>query len=152
MNLIGADLKASITSAMKDIYDSFARSVTFYVYKMPEETVVSLDAEYNGDWGVGNSDVTVEEVKQSFRVRMWYLDYEQQFKSFFIPGKEMEGARFIRELGQIKIQLEQDAYDFIRGATRVVIFDENYIISSDVKKIGTVDDFVYYTFILKKQP
>lgn len=152
MNLIDANLKLQIKSAMEDIFDTFTRQdITFYLYKTPEETIVSLDNSYNGDWDVGNPDITYEEVKATFPVRLWFLDYEQQYKHFFLQGKEMEGVKAIRELGQIKVQLKEDGYNFIKDATRAVVFDTNWSISSDVKQVGILD-FDYYTFILRKQP
>jgi hypothetical protein len=152
MNLIDSTLKASVMSGFVDLFDTFARDVVFTLYKSPEETVLVMDPDYDSAWGVGqDSGVTYEEVSQAFPARIWYLDYEQQFKELFLRGEKAEGVRVAREVGQIKIQLKEDGYNYILGATRAYVFGDNWQIMTSPKKVG-IFDFQFYTFILQKMP
>ena len=150
MNLIDSALKTSIAAGFEDIFDSFARDVTFTIYKSPEETIVSLDANFDSNWKSGSDTITYEEVSQSFPARIWYLDYEQQYKEFFFRGESLEGVRVSQDYGQIKIQLKLDGFNFIKEASRAVLFGDNWEVSSGEKRVGILD-FTYYTLILSKR-
>lgn len=152
MNLIDATLKASVMSGFVDLFDTFARDVVFTLYKSPEETILTIDSNYDSTWGVGqDSNVTYQEVSQTFPARIWYLDYEQQFKELFLRGEKAEGVRVARDVGQIKIQLKEDGYNYILAANRAYVFGDNWQIMSSPKKVG-IFDFQFYTFILQKMP
>lgn len=154
-NLIDADLKLSIEQGFEDIFDSFARNITFTLYKAPKETILSLDNNFHYDWQQNNpvldGTVSYTESKQDFSARIWYLDYEQQLKIFSFEGEQIEAARFARSISKVKIQIKSDANEFIKNATRAVFLGQNWAIISDPKIIGILD-FKYYTYILQKQP
>lgn len=151
MDLIDPAFKNSVMAGFVDLFDTFARNVVFTLFKGPEETILVLDNDYNADWDVGqNSDVTYEEVSQAFPARIWYLDYEQQFKEMFLRGEKTEGVRVARDIGQIKIQVKEDAFEYLQEAVRAVVFGDNWQIMTSEKKVG-IFDFQFYTFILQKQ-
>lgn len=150
MDLIDSTLKNSVMAGFVDLFDTFARNVTFTLFKSPEETVLILDSDYDSTWGSGqDSNVTYEEVSQSFPARIWYLDYEQQFKELFFRGEKTEGVRVARDVGQIKIQLKEDGFNYLSGATRAFVFGENWQIMTSPKRVG-IFDFQFYTYILQK--
>jgi len=153
-NLVDVDLKASVEQGFEDIFDTFARDITFTLYKNPTETILSLDNNFNYDWenkDIGNNaNITYSEVSQAFPARIWFMDYEQQLKLFSFEGEKIEGIRAARSISKVKIQIKESAHNFIQTATRAVFMGENWSIISDPKKIG-IFDFKYYTYILQKQ-
>jgi hypothetical protein len=150
MNLIDSALKTSIQAGFEDLFDTFARDVTFTLYKSPEETIVSLDANFDKSWNHGAATSTYEEVSQTFAARIWYLDYEQQYKEFFFRGENIEGIRASQDLGQIKIMLRADGFEYLKGISRATLFDEFWEVSSSEKRVGMLD-FKYYIVILSKR-
>jgi hypothetical protein len=151
MNLINSTLKASVEAAMEDLFDSFARDLTLTLYKRPEETIVSLDSNFDGNWNSGNNTVTYEEVSSSsFPARIWYLDYEQQYKEFFFRGENIEGPRVAQDLGQIKLMLKESGYNYIKEASRAVVLGDSWEVTSAEKRVGILD-FKYYVIILTKR-
>lgn len=154
-NLIpSGEFKTSIEQAMEDIFDTFARPITFTLYKSPIETIVSLDSNFNSDWSiispVSDGTVSYTEVKSEFSARIWYLDYEQQIKLFYFEGQETEGIRADRSISKVKIQLKSDGAEYIREAKKAIFLGQYWSIISDPKSVG-IFDFKYYNYILQKQ-
>lgn len=150
MNLIDANLQTIINQAMEDVFDTFARPITFTLFKNPEQTIVDINSDYRGSWNTGLPEIEYTEVKQDFPARIWFLDYEQQYKNFFLAGKELEGIRAIQELGQVKIQVKQDGYDFLKEATHAYFMNEMWEITSDVKAVGIIN-FDRFIFVLRRR-
>ncbi len=155
MDLIpSGELKTSIEQGFEDIFDTFARPITFTLYKAPQETILSLDNNFNNDW-IQNTPpldgtITYTEVKQDFTARIWYLDYEQQLKIFSFEGEVIEGARVARTVSKVKIQLKADGSEYIKTAKRAIFLNQIWTIISDPKAVGMFG-FKYYTYILQKQ-
>lgn len=149
-NLVDSTLLASVEQGFEDLFDTFARPQTFTVYKKPEEVIVSLDPDFDPAWSSSQGEgVTYTEVSDTFDARIWYLDYEQQLKEFFFKGGSVEGARFIKDSGQIKIQLREEGYNYIKEATKAYFAGSYWSVTSDVKSVG-IFGFKYYIFILRR--
>jgi len=150
-SLIDTDLKSSVEQGFSDLFDTFARPQTFTLYKKPGETIVSLDPNFDPAWSSNqDSGVTYTEVSETFDARIWYLDYEQQLREFFFRGGEAEGTRFLKDSGQIKIQLREAGYNYIRDASKAYFMGDLWEITSDVKAVG-IFGFAYYVFVLRRQ-
>jgi hypothetical protein len=154
-NLIpSGTFRTSIEQAFEDLFDTFARQITFTLYKSPIETIVSLDSNFNSDWNVisptSDGTVTYTEVKSDFSARIWYLDYEQQIKLFYFEGQDAEGVRANRSVSKVKIQLKADGAEFIKTSKKAIFLGEYWDIISDPKSVGILD-FKYYNYILQKQ-
>jgi len=151
--LIPADIAEECESYMDDLFDTFARDLEFIVYKSPEETILVLDSNFDSNWDKkepwSDSSSSFVEVKETFPVRVWFLDYEQQMNSTFLEGKMLEGPKSLRNVQKIKIQVKQDAFDFIRDASRCKILDKFWNISSSEKAVG-IFNFKYYIFVLER--
>ncbi len=154
MNLIpSGTFKTSIEAGFEDLFDTFARPLTLTLYKLPQETIVSLDNNFNSDWSpakpVVDGNTTYTEVSQSFPARVWYLDYEQQMKILYFEGQQAENIRADRSVAKIKIQVKQDAKDFMQDAKKIIFLGDYWNIVSDPKSVGLFD-FKYYIYILQK--
>lgn len=152
-NLVDVDLKEECASYMDDLFDTFARTLQFIVYKNPEEVIVSLDSNFNADWDQKkpwlDPNSTYTQVSQSFPARIWYLDYEQQMNSLYLEGKILEGSRFKREIQSIKIQVREDAYLFIKDANKCEFNNYLWNVKTSEKQVG-IFDFNFYTFMLER--
>jgi len=154
MNLIPSGaFKTSVEAGFEDIFDTFASPVTFTLYKLPQETVLSLDENFNSDWNIispiKESEINYTEVSQSFPARIWYLDYEQQIKILYFEGQQVENVRADRSVAKIKIQIKSDANDFIQNAKKAIFLGESWNIISDPKSVG-IFGFKYYNYVLQK--
>jgi len=148
MNLIPSGVfKTSVESGFEDIFDTFASPVTFTLYKSPQETILSLDDNFNSDWNktspVKEGDVNYTEISQSFPARIWYLDYEQQIKILYFEGQQAENVRADRSVAKVKIQIKSDANDYIKEARKAIFLGESWNIISDPKSVG-IFGFKYY--------
>ncbi len=152
-NLIDTDFRASCSSALSDLFDTFARNITFTAYKNPTETIISLDSNFNSDWDEkkpwNDTNSTYQEVSETFSARIWFLDYEQQVKSLFLEGKTLEGPNLRRDIQRIKIQVKQDGYNFIKECSKCYVLNEYWNIKSSEKAVGLFD-FEYYIFYLER--
>jgi hypothetical protein len=150
MDLVDSTLKAAVEAGFEDIFDSFAKTYTFTAYKNPQETIVSI-GDYNSDWVHGNDTITYTEVKQDFVARMWYLNLEQQFKEFFFTGETLENAKVVRESAKVKIQVKDDAYNFIKDSKRILVLGKQFEIASAIIGVG-IFDFKYHSILLSELP
>lgn len=154
-NLIpSGTFKTSIEQAFEDLFDTFARPITFTLYKSPIESIVSLDSNFNSDWNISNplndGAIIYTEVKSEFPARIWYLDYEQQIKMFYFEGQDVEGIRSNRTVSKVKIQLKSDGAEYISQAKKAIFLGQYWDIISDPKSIG-IFGFKYYNYILQRK-
>lgn len=150
MNLLDSELRANVEQGFEDLFDSFARNLTFTAYKSPKETIVALDNSFNSDWVMGQSSIAFEEVKQTFAARMWYLDLDQQYKQVFFEGHSIENIKAVSETTRIKLQVKPDAFSFIKDASRIMIAGKSYEIISAPQGLG-IFDFKYFTILLAER-
>jgi hypothetical protein len=137
---------------MKDVFDTFCKTDPITFYKTATQEITMLDPNYNADYGsdYGQYTTTVsrETVSQSFQARIWYVNHQPIRRS--LEGDENLSAKLYHSWGRVKIQVEQDAYDFIKDATRMVILGQDYKFDEDVRRLGPLDDFQYYEFLLER--
>lgn len=155
MNLISSGtFKDNVEQGFENIFDTFARPITFTLYKAPTETIVSLDSNFNADWNQSSplldGNTTYSEIKSDFSARIWYLDYEQQIRLFSFEGQDAEGIRVDRSISKVKIQLKEDGSNFIKDSKKAIFLGQYWNVISDPKSVG-IFGFKYYNYILQKQ-
>ena len=52
--------------------------------------------------------------------------------------------------GKIKIQMEQDAYEYFKGVERIKFEDEQYRIWSEIRRVGILDEIQFYEALLER--
>ncbi len=149
-NLLDAALKADVLQAMDDIWDTFKRSEPITFYKRANQEVVVFDPDYNADFQEFTelNNITATEQSEQFEARIWYLD--RQPNSAFIEGGEEAGVRTEQMYNRIKIQVKQDAFDYLATTIRFSILGEEYKISEGWRRIGILDEFNRYQIILQR--
>lgn len=147
MNLIPAGLQAEISSAMTNIFDSFARNDQITFYKVAAEEVVVFDPNYNSAFPeMIQSNKTVQ--SQAFTCRIWYLD-RQPF-STFIEGGDDIGVSSQFYHNRIRLQCKEDAFTYLKDTERFVFLSETYQIEETWQRVGTLGSFQFYEVVLKR--
>jgi hypothetical protein len=80
--------------------------------------------------------------------RIWYID-EQPIRTSF-EGDEGIAGKVTQTWGQVKIQLEEDGYLFLKDAERIKILGEEYKKIKEWRRIGIVDNFMFYEIRLER--
>lgn len=151
-DLIPSAAKTIYKARMQDIFDTWKRPHTFSLYKTPTETIAAIDDDYSSNWretDFGDTDITYTEVKETFEVRIWFPNFPQKFLTYQPDDVDIR-VKMAQKTGSIKIQCEQDCYDFLVDAQKAVLFDQIYNLSSDIRRIGLFD-MNLFTFEMSKQ-
>jgi hypothetical protein len=150
MNLISAEMRSSIESAMGDIFDTFARDNQVTFYKVASETVVVHDPNYNSDFDeiADFSSVVKTAQSQAFTCRIWYLDRQEH--EAFISGGDDPGIRGKFYYNRIRLQFKEDAFNYLKATEKFVFGDEQYIIEEGWQKIGILGSFQFYEIVIRR--
>jgi hypothetical protein len=148
MNLL-EDYKTEIASAMKNVFDTYKRQEPFIFYKPSEEEIVILDPEFNADLQEFDSvGYNLTEQSQSFYCRVIFprreKTYQTSISNISVP---IHGEQ---DLGEVYLQMEEDAFLYIKDAVRFTFMGENYQKLSAVRKLGFLDNFTLYQIYLKR--
>ncbi len=148
MNLIDAALTADAASAMQNIFDSFKRTDPITFYKNPEKTFVSFDPSFDPDFPEHSSSFTETTQSQSFQCRVWYLDQQPMDK--FVGGGEETGVKSEALYNRVKMQMEPDAFEFLKDSVRFILWGEEYQIFQTWRRIGILGSIQFYEVILQR--
>lgn len=151
MDIFNSTLKTEAANAMKDVFDTFKRSTQVRFYKTQQEEVIIFDPDYNADFqemNRHNESVQYTTEYQDFDARIWYL--ENQDGASFIGGGQELNVKTRQFYSRVKIQLEQDGYDYIKDANRITMFGEKFQIEDDIRRVGMLGDFSYYNVTLSR--
>ena len=147
MDLFDADLRAQVTRVHKNVFDSFKRTLTFRFYLQAKEVVV-YDPNYMADFDEvdGNSN-TLEAVSSDFPACVSYLERQEQ--GDFIKGDD-SNIRFKAIYNRIRIQVEADAFEFMKEAVAFEFDGQQFAIEQGWSKLGVLADFQIYQIILQR--
>jgi hypothetical protein len=149
MNLL-EDYKTEVASVMKDIFDTFKRETPLRFYKPSIEHVVIFDENFNSDLQeYSDPNVTLTEQYTEFYCRIIYLKAADTF-STFIGGGENITAKAEQDFGLLNIQMESDAYEYVKDTIRFTFMGDNYRKIPPIRKLGVLGTFNLYQLNLKK--
>lgn len=150
MNLLTSSEIAEVNAAMLDIFHTFRRDTPFVFYKPAEEEVVIFDDSFNADLSeYSNPNVTYTPQFESFYVRVIYPKRENTWENFFAGGANIQ-LKGEQDLGIVNIQMEQDAYDYIKDSIRFTFMGDKYQKLTSPRKLGVLGTFTLYQITLKK--
>lgn len=148
MNLL-SDYNTDIANAMKDIFDTYKRQEPFVFYKTSEEQIIILDSDFNADLQEFDKESTVlVEQSQPFYCRVIFPKRESTFHTS-IPNTPIP-INGEQDFAEVYLQMEEDAYLFIKDSIRFTFMGENYQKLSPVRRIGFLNTFNLYQIYLKK--
>ena len=147
MNLFDADLRAQITQIHKNIFDSWKRGEKIRFYKHEKEVFVE-DPNYNADFDyyANNKNLKITDSAE-FDVCLTYLD--RQILDNFIGGED-SNVRFAARYNRIKIQVELDAFEYLKETERFTFGEDKYRMEDTWRKLGMLDQFQFYEVILQR--
>lgn len=150
MNLASGPIRDLAAKAMKDLFDTFKRSNPLRFYKLANEVVNIFDPLYNGEIQDFSENANITQTAQysDFYVRIWYAN--KQEGSNFIPGGDDLGVRIKQDYNVIRIQMESDAFEFLKDTVKFTILGEEYEILRPWRRIGILGDFQFYEIVLQR--
>ena len=136
---------------MNLIFDTFKRDELVKFYKQAREVVVDAGAnsEWNADFdnpNVGNITRSVQFVE--FPARIWWTKEPSMVKS--LDGDENVGVKVMYPIGSVRIQVKQDAKDYLSETVAFYIKNERYVKDSDWRGVGMLGAIDRYEIVLKK--
>lgn len=149
MNLLEG-FENEINSAMKSVFDTFKRNEPFYFYKPAEEEVIIFDENFNADlqeYNNPNAEYTVQ--AQPFYCRVIYPKRENTLETSMAGGANLQ-IKGLQDLGIIYLQMEEDAYDYIKDSIRFTFMGDKYEKFTSPRKLGILGTFNIFQITLKK--
>jgi hypothetical protein len=150
-DLISAEFKTEISGVMKDLFDTFKRTTQITAFKSAAEVVVLQDPDYIPGFRESNqvtTDITKTSQSRLFDARIWYLDL-QPLKGFVQGGSQVQ-TKFEHSWGRVKLQVEKEAFDYLRTAERFYIYDEEHRIDEGFRRVGILGAIEFYECILER--
>lgn len=146
MDLFDQTLKDQIAQIHKNLFDTYKRPTKMRFYMKGLETVV-YDPSFNPDFDTFEGNLNqYTPVFADFDVCLIYLDRQEY--SDFIKGEDTN-IRYKAIYNRIKIQVEEDAFQYLKDAERFVFGDEKYAIELSWRKLGAFS-FQFYEIILQR--
>jgi len=138
--------KDGLESVFDDLHDTFARDIKFI--KDSQKIILSTNPNYN--YLYKNTQGQMSSVKNkiiqtTMKARILYVG--RQFEDSF----EAEAGAQIKvdkHVGEVRVKVNKDGYDFLKGAKRCELDGRIFTISSDERPHGLFSP-KYYTFYLK---
>lgn len=143
------NLEAEAASAMDLVFETFKRKDLVTFYKSASEEVLVSDPSWNADFGnpwASNIEKTVQ--KQDFPARIWWTKEPSIIKA--IDGDENLGIKTFYSIGSVRIQVKQDAFEWLLDAKAFWIKGDRYVKESDWRGVGMLGDVNRYELVLKK--
>jgi hypothetical protein len=150
VSLISDAAKEVYKGRMADLFHTFKRPHTFSLYQTPTKSVVTMDPEYSSNWGfIKDGTVNFQEIKATFDVRIWFPSFPQNYLTYQPNDREVR-VKMAQDVGTLKIQCEEDCYNFLMKAENAMLFDTIYRLDTDVRRLGLFD-MDLFTFTMIKQ-
>lgn len=146
MNLVPPEMALSIRSALKDVFDTFKRSKPVRFYKTAKEVVIS-DPNFSGDWDSYSNKLPKTAQYRDFYCVVLYTE-RQQFDSILKGNDEQLRGEF--QYNRLKIQMEPDAYEYLKDSHRFVFDGIEYQRDGTFRGLGILDTIDFYELLLKK--
>lgn len=145
-SLISDAEKAIYSQVLVDLADTFETDIT--IYKMPTETVIATDENYNQFFQNSQAFVSYTPVSQTFKARLLYnkkqdLQRESQ-------GAQSQQIDITEELGELRIKVRPEAVEWLRHNQNIIVNGENFELASAPRPHGLFTT-QFYTYFLKRK-
>jgi hypothetical protein len=138
--------KDGLESVFDDLHDTFARDIKFI--KDSQKIILSTNPNYN--YLYKNTQGQMSSVKNkiiqtTMKARILYVG--RQFEDSF-DAEAGAQIKVDKHVGEVRVKVNKDGYDFLKGAKRCELDGRIFTISSDERPHGLFSP-KYYTFYLK---
>jgi len=145
------DLQAEASAAMNMVFDYFKRSNPVTFYRDATETLVAADPNWNSDFGAfasPNAVITRESESAQFDCRIIFTKEPSMIKN--VDGDENIGLKTQINVGEVKIQVKADGFEWLKSAKSFLIEGERFSSISDWRGVGIMGNYETYELTLKK--
>jgi hypothetical protein len=138
--------KDGLESVFDDLHDTFARDIKFI--KDSQKIILSTNPNYN--YLYKNTQGQMSSIKNkiiqtTMKARILYVG--RQFEDSF-DAEAGAQIKVDKHVGEVRVKVNKDGYDFLKGAKRCELDGRIFTISSDERPHGLFSP-KYYTFYLK---
>ena len=138
--------KDGLESVFDDLHYTFARDIKFI--KDSQKIILSTNPNYN--YLYKNTQGQMSSVKNkiiqtTMKARILYVG--RQFEDSF-DAEAGAQIKVDKHVGEVRVKVNKDGYDFLKGAKRCELDGRIFTISSDERPHGLFSP-KYYTFYLK---
>lgn len=131
------------------VFDTFKRDSLVSFYKSASEEIVVNDPAWNSDFGNPYAtNIVKTSQKQDYSARIWWTKEPSVAKA--LDGDENLGVKVFYPIGSVRIQVKQEAFDWLVDAKSFWIKGERYVKDSDWRGVGMLGDINRYEIVLKK--
>lgn len=133
MDLFTPAQRSEISSVMRDLFDTFARSFRIRFFKEVAQVFVA-DPNYNSDFQskIHNKNIKTA-VSEEFQARIWYLDRQEVER--FLQGDDTH-IRMDNDVNRIRIQIPIEGLSYLESAVRFEFNGMKWQKESSVSQIG----------------
>ena len=138
--------KDGLESVFDDLHDTFARDIKFI--KDSQKIILSTNPNYNylyKNTPGQMSSVKNKIIQTTMKARILYVG--RQFEDSF-DAEAGAQIKVDKHVGEVRVKVNKDGYDFLKGAKRCELDGRIFTISSDERPHGLFSP-KYYTFYLK---
>jgi hypothetical protein len=145
-SLLTASQKAALQSTFNDLHDTFARDI--YIFKDAKNIVMSTNPNFNPIYNQNSSLTTTISKEVQSKVFKARIMYDTDRVEPYVSSPEIDSQLKLKiPDGSVRIKLEKDGYEYIKGAKRLEFDGRRFSIASDVRPHGLFEP-TYYTFFL----
>lgn len=142
-------LQSEATAAMNLIFETFKRDSLVKFYKTAQQEILVSDPQWNSDFGNPYATNIVSTAQsQEFACRIWWVKGPSVEKSF--DGDENIGTKLFYPIGSVRLQVKEDALEWLMDAKSFIIKGDKYVKDSDWRGIGMLGTIDRYEVVLKK--
>ena len=145
-SLISAAEKAVYSQVLVDLADTFEVDIT--IYKMPTETVITTDDNYNQFFKNSEAFIEYTPNSQTFKARL--LFNKKQELQHDNQGAQSQQIDLTQELGELRIKVRPEAVEWLQSNQNITVNGENFELASAPRPHGLFTT-QFYTFYLKRK-
>ena len=149
-SLISSAEKAVFKQVFEDLHDTWSDQIV--VYKTPNRVVASSDTSFNFIYDSEGSNNTTYEytpVSGVFDARILYAD--KQELQYANNGPSNEQMRMSQTLGECRIKVRQDCFDFIKEYQSIEFNGNKFSLKCHDRPHGLFEKGQFFTFYLTRE-
>lgn len=142
-------LISEAAAAMDLIFDTFKRDFPITFYKDSQQVVTVHDPVWNADFGNPWADnITHAAQSATFDARIIWTKEDKVIKA--VDGDENLNLKVAYPVGSVRIQVKEEAFEWLKEAKSFIIKDERFVRNSDWRGIGMLGAVNRYEVVLEK--